>query len=150
MIKMTSEKGVAFAVQYFRTLIPHIHADLAGREDDDKVTNLDMFIKGTVSKVESSTISYFSRHPKPPFRPGEGKGQQNQGGKYGAKGKSGTNATALSNAIQKSVCIYHDPLAGKNCRHGQHCQFRHVDTRNKTSKREFDEATREVARRKMR
>ena len=155
IIKVTSEKRVSFAAQYFRNLIPHIQAKLVG-DEDHKITNLDPFIKELVSEVESATNMYFSRIQGVPFRPGENNVQGGKGiskGSYGEMNQKSPGMDANQHQTAASgnlICIHHDPANGKSCRHGSACQFRHIDTREKDNKRKLEETVREIHRRKRR
>ena len=146
-VKMTSEKGPAFALQYFRQLIPHIQSCFVACESGDSYKSLDGFIKKVVPEVDTATNMHFSSNRKPPFRPGEFRG---------AASTSGNNARATETASTKpakfprssdqKVCIFHDPAKGRECRNGDRCGFQHVDTRDKAGKRRHEEAAKEASR----
>ena len=151
MIKMLGEKGPTFAAQYFRTLIPHIQAQLVNKDSGKNLPSLDPFIKDVVGEVASSTNLHFSRRQQPPPRPGEAKGSGKGAGKEKTEDARQTwESDQSSNHPAKlaGVCIFHDPANGKSCRHADHCLFRHLDTRDKPNKRQYEAAVKDVARKK--
>ena len=144
-VRLTSEKGPAFAVSYFRSLVPHIQSVLVGKEDGQIISSLDPYIKDVIADVKNTTNTSFSRFDRPPYKPGDTKGKSGKG--FG-KNTQAENMGRPHSAASSMVCMFHDPAKGKSCRNGSTCAFRHLDTRESGNKRLFEESVRDYNRRK--
>jgi len=135
---MLSQQGPAFAVRYFRALIPYINAKISTLERGETMKTLDPFIT-TLNNDLMAEVKSFSRAAPAERRPPGVQKKPYQA----APAAPPKRAPAKGRIVGQTLpCLFHNPKMGLVCekqKTGQ-CNFQHLDTNDPSQLKLFTNA----------
>ena len=124
--KMLSQHGPAFAVRYFRALIPYINAKISTLERGEIMKTPDPFITTLNNDLIAEVKSFSRAAPSEKHPPGD-KRKSNKWAPVVPYQVAPAKSTPI---VETRPCLHHNPKMGVKCekhKTGQ-CRFQHLDT----------------------